>query len=149
MLRVSFSPAPELLSKLIAGTFLGDPPPRRGTRNTVIVIVVIVFCYQLFYFTYLGGGAGAGTRRRGGGGEAGWRGGRAGRVSEAGLRFSTVFLHRPAAGHRGGHGPKQVVTGRTAGGRQTSTAQRLTFHFLINAGLNGGDLELPSARRKK
>ena len=48
-----------------------------------------------------------------------------------------------------GTDPDRLGTGPTAGGKQTLTEQRLAFLFFpFNAGLNGGDLELPSERKK-
>ena len=78
---------------------------------------------------------------REGNGEAGGRG----RVATFHLFFCAVRLLLTTGE---GTDPDRLGQDHTARGKQTLTKQRLAFHLFINAGLHGGDVELPSARKK-
>ena len=67
------------------------------------------------------------------GGEAEWREGDGEAGGEAGWQLSTVFLRRPAANHRGGHGPRQAGYGPYCRGEADADGAAFGFRiFLFN-----------------
>ena len=66
-----------------------------------------------------------------------------------GWRLSTVVLRRPAANHRGGHGPRQAGYGPYRQGEANTDGSAFDFPiFSLKTGVNSGDLAEPSARKK-